>query len=195
MKGGGDADRRRGSTEPAEEAMQGLLGLWTSRLEAWGSCERYSGVRIAGCTPAARNLQGRRRSPGAGPVENPERPRSNGTRRAAGDDPGSTKGSCGGRWRLGGRSGAGPRRSRGATGQSGVEAAALGFVGRRLRMGEQGGAARATYRAAAALACVHAVGKPARTAARISAARRGRRGAGVWGHGVSGSGRLRALRS
>jgi hypothetical protein len=128
-------------------------------------------------------------------VENPERPRSNGTRRAAGDDPGSTKGSCGGRWRLGGRSGAGPRRSRGATGQSGVEAAALGFVGRRLRMGEQGGAARATYRAAAALACVHAVGKPARTAARISAARRGRRGAGVWGHGVSGSGRLRALRS
>jgi len=92
-------------------------------------------------------------------VENPERPRSNGTRRAAGDDPGSTKGSCGGRWRLGGRSGAGPRRSRGATGQSGVEAAALGFVGRRLRMGEQGGAARATYRAAAALACVPAVGK------------------------------------
>jgi len=87
------------------------------------------------------------------------------------------------------------RRSRGATGQSGVEAAALGFVGRRLLMGEQGGAARATYRAAAALACVHAVGKPARTAARISAARRGRRGAGVWGHGVSGSGRLRALRS
>ena len=60
MKGGGDADRRRGSTEPAEEAMQGLLGLWTSRLEAWGSCERYSGVRIAGCTPAARNHHGGR---------------------------------------------------------------------------------------------------------------------------------------
>ena len=53
----------------------------------------------------------------------------------------------------------GSRRSRGAVRQSSAEAAALGFVGRRLRMGEQGGVARATYRAAAALACVPAVGK------------------------------------
>ena len=55
----------------------------------------------------------------------------------------------------------GSRRSRGAAKQSSAEAAALGFVGRRLRMGKQGGAARATYRAAAALACAPAVGKPA----------------------------------
>jgi hypothetical protein len=40
--------------------LQGLLGLWTLRFEAWGSCERYSGVRITGCTPVARNRHGGR---------------------------------------------------------------------------------------------------------------------------------------
>jgi hypothetical protein len=42
-------------------------GLWASRVEAWGSCDGFRGVRMARGTPAVRNLHGGRDSPETGP--------------------------------------------------------------------------------------------------------------------------------